>query len=141
MPEWVEITKVDEDIHANRREKKKTEEEISILQNKLRNYEEEYNVLQSQKQFLGKEMYGDPSVRSALIEEGLKSSNFKVRQAASILRVQDTDVKWEKDVRDELINICVYIDGGIHPMKNWNIRGILYKIGKFGYIGINNSEE
>ena len=79
-------------------------------------------------------------MRSELIQDGLKSSNSRVREAAQTLQEQDTNVKWDKDVREELINICVYIDIGVNQISNWNISSILYKIGKFGYNEIDNLE-
>lgn len=144
MPErWTEIKQVDDSIYANRRGKKRTKDEIELLQNKLRNYDMEYDLLRSRKQFLGKEMYGDPTVRSELVKSGLTCNNSKVREAAQRLQEQETDVKWDQDVREELINICVYIDIGVTKVSNWNISRIsrvLYKIGKFGYEEIDNLE-
>lgn len=141
MPErWTEIKQIDENIYANRRRKQRTQDEIELLQDKLKNYDIEYNLLCSHKQFLGKEIYGNPSVRSALVESGLTCNNSRVREAAQRLQEQDMDVKWDKDVREELINICVYIDMGVTQISNWNISRILYKIGKFGYEEINNLE-
>lgn len=141
MPErWTEIRQIDDNIYANRRRKERTQDEINALNNKLKNYDKEYNSLRSHKQFLGKETYGNPTVRSELIQDGLKSSNSRVREAAQTLQEQDTNVKWDKDVREELINICVYIDIGVNQISNWNISSILYKIGKFGYNEIDNLE-
>ena len=139
MPErWTEIKQIDDDINANRRGKKRTQDEITLLQNKLKNYDEEYNSLRSHKQFLGKEVYGNPSVRSELVKSGLESSIYRVREAAQKLQEQDSDIKWDKDVQEELINICVYIDIGVTKITNWNISSILYRIGKFEYEKIEN---
>lgn len=121
-------------------EEKRTQDEIELLQDKLKNYDIEYDSLRSHKQFLGKEIYGNPTVRSALIKSGLTSNNSRVREAAQKLQEQDIDVKWDKDVREELINICVYIDIGVTKVSNWNISRVLYKIGKFGYDEIDNLE-
>lgn len=137
---WREIRQVDDDIYANRRGKKRTQDEIEILQNKLINYDKEYDSLRSHKQFLGKEIYGNPTTRDELIKSGLGSSNSRVRAAAQRLQEEDTNVKWDQDVREELINICVYIDMGVTKISNWNISRILYRIGKFGYEEIENIE-
>lgn len=141
MPSWFDISLIYNDIHANRREKMRTEEEIEFLQNKLKTNEQEYNYLTLQKERLGKELYGDPKVRMALIETGLKSRNAQVRMAAQKLRQEDTNVKWDEEVKDELIQFCVSIDLSIHPIRNQNIIRILYNIGKFGYKDIRNSEK
>lgn len=141
MPErWTEIKQVDEDIEANRIGRKRTENEINLLRDKLKNIDVEYDDLRSRKKFLGKELYGNPSVRSELIQSGLSSSNSRVREAAQKLQEQDTDVKWDKDVKEDIINICVYIDIGVTRIRNWNLSSILYKIGKFGYEDIDNCE-
>lgn len=137
---WTEIKQIDDDIHANRRGKKRTQDEIKALQNKLENYDHEYDELRSHKQFLGKELYGNPITRSELIKNGLGSGNSRVRAAAQMLQERDSNIKWDQDVQEELINICVYIDAGVTKINNWNITSILYKIGKFGYEEIENIE-
>ncbi len=130
MPErWTEIKQVDDSIYANRRGKKRTQDEIELLRDKLKNYDIEYDSLRSHKQFLGKEIYGNPTVRSTLVKSGLTCNNSRVREAAQKLQEQDTDVKWDKDVREELINICVYIDIGVTKESYWNISRVLFIIG------------
>lgn len=138
---WTEIKQIDDDIYANRQGRKRTQNEIDLLQGKLKNFDKEYVSLRSHKQFLGKEIYGNPSVRSALVKSGLECNNSRVREAAQRLQEQDIDVKWDMGVKEELINICVYIDMGVTKISNWNISNILYKIGKFGYEEIENYEE
>ena len=135
---WTEIRQVDENIHANRLGYKRTEGEIAFLQSKLENYDRELSSLRSHKQFLGKEIYGSPHTRSELVEKGMSSSNFRIREAAQKLKEQDSNIKWDITVKEELINICVYIDSGVTKIKNWNISSILYKIGKLGYEEIEN---
>lgn len=136
----MKIKQVDESINVNRQKKKKAEDEISVLRNQLKNYEQEYNRLYSHKQFLGKEIYGEPEVRKELIRSGSASKNLSIREAAEKLSEENKDVKWDKEVEESLINICVYIDAGISKIRNWNISSIMYKIGKFGYESIDNCE-
>ena len=142
MPErWTEIKQVDENMHANRRGKRKALDEISFLQNKIKNYDQEYDSLRSHKLFLGKEVYGSPGVRSKLIQHGLTCSNSKVREAAQRLKEEESNVKWDSEVKEELINICVFIDRGTTRISNWNFSNVLFRIGKFGYESIENIEE
>lgn len=137
---WTEIKQIDDDICANRRGKQRAQDEIKALQNKLANYDHEYDELRSHKKILGKELYGNPITRRKLIENGLGSGNSRVRAAAQSLQERDSNIKWDQDVQEELINICVYIDAGVTKINNWNITSILYKIGKFGYEEIENIE-
>lgn len=137
---WTEIKRVNDDIDANRRGKKRTQNEIELLQNQLNNYDKDYESLRLHKQFLGKEIYGNPTIRRELVERGLKSGNFRVREVAQQLREVDKNIKWDQDVQEELINICLYIDIGVTKISNWNIKKILYEIGKFGYEEIQNIE-
>lgn len=135
---WKEIKQVDEGMFAIKQKKQQTQNEIEFLQNKLQNYDLKYNELYAHKQYLGKEIYGSSIVRGELIKSGLASSNSKIRESAHKLREQYTDIKWDKDVGEELIDICMYIDMGVTEINNWNISNLLYRIGKFGYDDINN---
>ena len=136
---WIQLEQIDEQIEVNRRVHDRIKDEIHFLEVRLENVDNEYKDLNSQKLYLAKKAYGDPEIRKGLIKRGKQCSNSTVRKAAAKLQEKNTDIKWDDDVKMELIDACIVLDRGDRKkLKNSNFIEFLAKVGKLGYVRTSN---
>ncbi len=140
---WKEINQLDEDMTRVKRQKMRVENEIRTLQHRRENLDTEFEELHRLWSFAGKERYGKTADREKLIYEGSKSESVQIREAARSLEIATKDIKFEDDVKDDMIRICIFIEKGTRERNNWNIKSMLIAFGKLGYEkyeGDNNNE-
>lgn len=130
---WKELNQLDESMARVKSQKIRVENEIKILQHRIKNLDNEFAELHDLWLFAGKERYGQITDREKLILKGSKSDNVQVRKAARALEIAAKDIKFEDDVKEDMIRICIFIEKGTRERDNWNIRSMLTTIGKLGY--------
>ena len=130
---WKEINQLDENMTRVKNQKIRVENEIKTLQHRIKNLDTEFEELHSLWLFAGKERYGKTADREKLIQEGNKSESVQIRQAAYTLEIVSKDIKFDDDVKDDMIRICIFIEKGTKEHNNWNIKSMLIAFGKLGY--------
>lgn len=130
---WKDINQLDENMIRIKNQKIRVENEIKTLQYRISNLDTEFEELHSLWLFAGKERYGKNTNREKLIQEGSKSESVQIRQAAYTLEIVSKDIKFDDDVKDDMIRICIFIEKGTRERNNWNLKSMLIAFGKLGY--------
>lgn len=130
---WKELNQLDEEMARVKSQKTRVENEIQVLQRRIQNLDVEFKELHGLWLFAGKEQYGSAEFRESLIQKGSKSDMAQIRQAAHTLEIATKNIKFEDDVKEDMIRICIFIERGTRERKNWNIKSILVSLGKLGY--------
>lgn len=140
---WKEINQLDEDMTRVKKQKMRVEDEIKTLQHRIKNLDTEFEELHNLWLFACKERYGQTAEREKLIRAGHKSESVQIRQAAHTLEIATKNIKFEDEVKEDMIRICIFIEKGTRERNNWNIKSMLIAFGKLGYDkyeGDNNNE-